>query len=49
MMGAAVPVSIYFKNFDLCLVAAMVIGAGERNQLAGPAHRNALITYQFFC
>jgi hypothetical protein len=43
------PLKSFYQLFIVSFTAVVKLRTRKRNQLAGPAHRNALITYQFFC
>jgi hypothetical protein len=43
------PLKSFYQLFIIAFTAVVKLRTRKRNQLAGPAHRNALITYQFYC
>jgi hypothetical protein len=43
------PLKSFYQLFIVSFTAVVKLRTRKRNQFAGPAHRNAFITYQFFC
>jgi hypothetical protein len=42
------PLKSFYQLFIVSFTAVVELRAWKTSQFAGPAHRNALITYQFF-
>jgi hypothetical protein len=43
------PLKSFYQLFIIPFTAVVELRAWKTSQFAGPAHRNALFTYQFFC
>jgi hypothetical protein len=43
------PLKSIYQLFIIPFTAVVELRAWKTSQFAGPAHRNALFTYQFFC